>query len=154
MVEILSFWYNIGKTIIFVNSYTICDWLNKNLLRNGYECVKIHSKLLQIDRLISLYVFRKSKFKILLATSIVSRGLDFKNLNLIINYQVPKTYQDYVHKIGRTGRVGLKGTSITLINEEDIRHSYEILRYLNKDNINFINIKISKSFDFSLSDIN
>mmetsp|Transcript_27905 Transcript_27905/g.44413 ORF Transcript_27905/g.44413 Transcript_27905/m.44413 type:complete len:470 (-) Transcript_27905:2185-3594(-) len=110
IVEILSFWIFLSKALIFFNSLASIAHVKKKLNDFGYIVGELHSGLNTTERMLSLYKFRNHKISVLLATSLVSRGIDFLNLNLVINYNVPSTFEDYIHRIGRTGRIGNKGS--------------------------------------------
>mmetsp|Transcript_20882 Transcript_20882/g.51193 ORF Transcript_20882/g.51193 Transcript_20882/m.51193 type:complete len:366 (+) Transcript_20882:406-1503(+) len=142
LVEILSFWYDLGKTIIFVNEFKELVTLKDNLLKEGYRTLILHSKTSNIDRIISIYSFRNSIINILLSTSIGSRGLDFKNLNLVINYNVPKTIHEYINRIGRTGRNGKHGTSITFFLHEERSYLDSVFKKIVQSNAGFHNISL------------
>jgi superfamily II DNA/RNA helicase len=73
----------------------------------GISSVPLHSDLTQQQRLDNLEAFRAGKVKVLVATDVASRGLDIKQVELVINYDVPKAVEDYVHRIGRTARAGI-----------------------------------------------
>ena len=138
----MSYWFDFGKIIIFTNTLKTAFKLYYFLIEKGYDPLILHSKLESSKRLKTLFVFKNSLHKILIATSLVSRGLDFFNLNLIINFEVPISFQDYVNRIGRTGRIGNKGTAITFIkkNEKRINMIFKKINNLNNglENISII----------------
>lgn len=86
------------------------------LYENGYHCACIHGEKSQVDRSMSIEKFKLGKVPILIATDVVGRGIDFSNANYVINFDTPKNIDDYIHRIGRTGRCGQKGCSISFIN--------------------------------------
>mmetsp|Transcript_24201 Transcript_24201/g.47414 ORF Transcript_24201/g.47414 Transcript_24201/m.47414 type:complete len:179 (+) Transcript_24201:796-1332(+) len=142
LLEILSYWFDLGKIIVFTNTLRSAFKLYEFLIVAGYDPLILHSKLESSKRLRTLFIFKNSLHKILIATSLVSRGLDFFNLNLIVNFEVPISFQDYVNRIGRTGRIGNKGTAITFIgkSEKKINLIFKKINILNNglENISII----------------
>lgn len=130
LLEILGEWYEKGKILIFVHTQEKCDALFKDLLRSGYPCVSLHGGKDQTDRESTLADFKSNVCNILIATSIAARGLDVKDLELVVNFDVPNHYEDYVHRVGRTGRAGKKGCAITFISEEDARYGPDLVKAL------------------------
>jgi superfamily II DNA/RNA helicase len=107
--------------IIFVNMKTTADALDAQLRRSGLDSQALHGDKDQAQREYILKRFKQSKAGILIATDVAARGIDIKGLPLVINYDFPSAVDDYVHRIGRTGRAGEKGTSLTLLLKRD-RH--------------------------------
>ena len=97
------------RTIIFVEQKTTADFLAAYLSQNNYRATSIHGDRYQSQREEALRDFRKGTMPVLVATSVASRGLDIKDVRHVINYDLPKEVDDYVHRIGRTGRVGNLG---------------------------------------------
>lgn len=83
-----------------------------------YPTISIHGKREQRERELALKLFRSGQMKVLLTTSVCARGLDIKNVSHVINYDLPKSIDDYVHRIGRTGRLGNKGKATSLYDAE------------------------------------
>jgi ATP-dependent RNA helicase RhlE len=81
----------------------------------GFKAAAIHGNKSQGQRQRALDQFKKDEVRILLATDVASRGLDIQNVTHVINYDAPESYDDYVHRIGRTGRAGKKGAAITFV---------------------------------------
>lgn len=106
------------RALIFVERQEKADDLLRELLRRGYGCMSIHGGKDQEDRNSTISDFKKGVCPILIATSVAARGLDVKQLKLVINYDAPNHLEDYVHRAGRTGRAGNTGTAITFITEE------------------------------------
>ncbi|CAI8591522.1 unnamed protein product [Vicia faba] len=130
LLELLGEWYEKGKILIFVHSQEKCDALFKDLLRHGYPCLSLHGAKDQTDRESTISDFKSNVCNLLVATSIAARGLDVKELELVINFDVPNHYEDYVHRVGRTGRAGRKGCAITFISEEDARYAPDLVKAL------------------------
>lgn len=130
LLEILGEWCEKGKILIFVHSQEKCDALFKDLLRAGYPCLSLHGAKDQTDRESTLADFKSNVCNLLTATSVAARGLDVKDLELVINFDVPNHYEDYVHRVGRTGRAGKKGCAITFISEDDARYAPDLVKAL------------------------
>ena len=93
----------------------------RELTGNGYKVQAVSSDLDQSEREDALRKFRSKETRVLVATDVLSRGIDVADINLIINYDVPRDAEDYVHRIGRTARADTTGVAITLINEDDMQ---------------------------------
>ncbi|GIL79866.1 hypothetical protein Vretifemale_9037 [Volvox reticuliferus] len=130
LLEILGEWYERGKLLIFVDKQESCDNLFRDLLRYGYPCLSLHGGKDQSDRESTIADFKGAVCNILVATSIAARGLDVKDLVLVVNYDVPNHHEDYVHRVGRTGRAGAKGTAITFIGPDEERYAPDLVKAL------------------------
>ncbi|KAK4159175.1 P-loop containing nucleoside triphosphate hydrolase protein [Cladorrhinum sp. PSN259] len=106
------------RALIFVERQEKTDDLLRELLRRGYGCMSIHGGKDQEDRNSTISDFKKGVCPIMIATSVAARGLDVKQLKLVVNYDAPSHLEDYVHRAGRTGRAGQTGTAVTFITEE------------------------------------
>ncbi|KAF4949840.1 hypothetical protein FSARC_13378 [Fusarium sarcochroum] len=107
-----------ARTLIFVERQEKADDLLKELMLKGYPCMSIHGGKDQIDRDSTISDFKKGVVPILIATSVAARGLDVKQLKLVINYDAPNHLEDYVHRAGRTGRAGNTGVAVTFVTPE------------------------------------
>jgi len=112
---------DINSVLIFSATKAGVKVIAKVLKERGLSVNQIHSDLEQKDREETLRLFKARKFRILVATDIVSRGIDIEDIELIINYDVPKDPEDYVHRIGRTARAEKSGVAITFVNDRDQR---------------------------------
>jgi len=110
----------LDSVIIFSSTKIKVKQLLTDLVKAGFGAKAIHSDLDQTEREGVMRDFRNRKFPILVATDIVSRGIDVDNIGLVINYDVPQDAEDYVHRIGRTARASSTGVGLTFINESDI----------------------------------
>lgn len=119
-----------GRAIIFVERQEAADELLKQVIQNGYECLAIHGGKDQLDRDAAIRDFRNGKTSLLIATSVAARGLDVKELRLVVNYDAPNHLEDYVHRVGRTGRAGNEGTAWTFISPDQTRAAYDISKAL------------------------
>ncbi|KAH8885190.1 P-loop containing nucleoside triphosphate hydrolase protein [Thozetella sp. PMI_491] len=106
------------RALIFVERQEKADELLRELLRRGYGCMSLHGGKDQVDRDSTIADFKSGICPILIATSVAARGLDVKQLKLVVNYDAPNHLEDYVHRAGRTGRAGNTGTAVTFITEE------------------------------------
>ena len=118
------------RTLIFVDRQESADNLLKDLMRKGYICMSIHGGKDQIDRDSTIEDFKNGVIPIMIATSVAARGLDVKQLKLVVNYDAPNHLEDYVHRAGRTGRAGNKGTAVTFITPDQERYSLDIAKAL------------------------
>ncbi len=107
------------SVLIFCSKKNNVKDLNRDLKRAGFSIEEIHSDLEQNMREQVLAAFINGRLKILVATDILSRGIDIDNIDLVINYDVPNDGEDYVHRIGRTARAQSEGTAYTLVNEKE-----------------------------------
>jgi len=103
------------KVLIFLRTKHGVDRLHRELEYRGFRIGVIHGNKSQGQRQRALQAFKQDEFQILLATDVASRGLDIDNVTHVINYDLPQTYDDYIHRIGRTGRIGKSGTALTFI---------------------------------------
>jgi ATP-dependent RNA helicase DDX46/PRP5 len=119
-----------ARSLIFVDRQEAADGLLRDLMRRGYPCMSIHGGKDQIDRDSTIADFKNGVVPVLIATSVAARGLDVKQLKLVVNYDCPNHMEDYVHRVGRTGRAGNTGTAVTFITEEQDRYSVDIAKAL------------------------
>ncbi len=113
---------NIPQALIFVSSVRNADNLTVKLNKNGIEAAALHGEKSQGARIEALRRFKSGQLRILVATDLASRGLDIQLLPVVINYDLPRSPKDYIHRIGRTGRAGAVGEAITLVTPEDEHH--------------------------------
>ncbi len=119
-----------SSIIIFTSSKSKVNEIVHNLRKKGFKATGVSSNLNQDEREEVLRGFRSKRIRILVATDVMSRGIDIKDINLVINYDVPYDAEDYVHRIGRTARANTKGEAITLVNEKDMRRLNQIQRLI------------------------
>lgn len=113
---------NIEQALVFASSTRNVDNLVEKLNKNGISASAIHGKKSQGTRTINLADFKDKFFDILVATDLIGRGIHIDQLEYVINYELPRSPLDYVHRIGRTGRANATGTAITILTEEDLHH--------------------------------
>ncbi|KAG2211579.1 hypothetical protein INT47_008675 [Mucor saturninus] len=119
-----------ASALIFVDRHEAADNLLRDLMRRGYPCQSLHGGKDQADRDSTIADFKSGVTNILIATSVAARGLDVKNLKVVINYECPNHMEDYVHRVGRTGRAGNKGTAYTFITPDQDRYAMDICKAL------------------------
>jgi len=107
------------KMIIFLAKKISCDEIANNLWNDGFAVDSIHGDRQQWERTKVINAFKSGVLKILVATDVAARGLDIRDVEVVINYDMPWSIEDYVHRIGRTGRAGKKGEAITLFTRGD-----------------------------------
>jgi superfamily II DNA/RNA helicase len=113
---------NFKNAIVFSNRKRDVGVLHRSLQRHGFNAVAIHGDLDQRARMAALDSFRTGKAALLVASDVAARGLDIPAVSHVFNFDVPIHAEDYVHRIGRTGRAGLLGTAVTLVAPGDQRH--------------------------------
>lgn len=111
---------NYDSIIVFTSSKQKVSQIVRTLNKSGLAAKGISSNLTQDDREEVLRGFRSKRIRILVATDVMSRGIDIKEINLVVNYDVPGDAEDYVHRVGRTARAKTKGEAITLVNQKDM----------------------------------
>lgn len=121
------------KVVVFCSSKQSTKQLTKDLNRNSIKAAEIHSDLDQAQREETLMQFRAGSIPVLVATDLLSRGIDIDNIDLVINFDVPHDGEDYVHRIGRTARAEADGTAYTLVNEKEQRKFFEIEKLIEKE---------------------
>lgn len=112
---------NASSIVIFAGRKVEVKNLNRHLQKKGFNARAMHSDLEQSEREEVMLAFRNRKLRMLVATDVVSRGIDIDDIDLVINYDVPRDPEDYVHRVGRTARAAKKGTAITFVNEKEMR---------------------------------
>jgi ATP-dependent RNA helicase RhlE len=115
------------QVLVFVSSTLSGDRVLNKLTKNGITASLIHSKMSQGGRRESLAAFQAGEVKVLVATDLLSRGIDIQGLPCVINYELPRSPKDYVHRIGRTGRADSAGEAISLITQDE-RHHFKVIQ--------------------------
>ena len=118
---------NLSQVLIFTSSIQRADRVADKLRKNGIEAWPIHSRKSQGARTDLLTKFKHGKLRVLVATDLLSRGIDIDFLPYVINYELPRSPKDYIHRIGRTGRAESSGVAISLITPEE-QHHFEIIQ--------------------------
>ncbi|MBI5447472.1 MAG: DEAD/DEAH box helicase [Gammaproteobacteria bacterium] len=138
---------SIQKAIIFAGTKRSADELTDELLEIGHEVGALHGDMNQRKRNRTITQLRSGKIRLLVATDVASRGIDINNVTHVINYDLPRTGEDYVHRIGRTGRIGNDGIAISLVKRSDMLLVKKIEKYTKQT----IEKKGNASFDSSES---
>ncbi|KAM2367252.1 hypothetical protein ACFXTH_044964 [Malus domestica] len=118
-----------SKIIIFCSTKKMCDQLSRNLTRQ-FGAAAIHGDKSQSERDYVLNQFRSGRTPILVATDVAARGLDIKDIRVVINYDFPTGVEDYVHRIGRTGRAGATGLAYTFFGDQDAKYASDLIKVL------------------------
>ena len=124
---------NLRQVLVFTRTKVQAGRLASQLDRDGIEAVAIHGDRTQPERERALASFKSGEVRVLVATDVAARGLDIEDLPLVVNFELPHTAQDYVHRIGRTGRAGLSGQAISLAAPEEEEYLREVNRLLKRD---------------------
>jgi superfamily II DNA/RNA helicase len=123
---------SITQALVFVNSKLGCARLARSFERDGLRTNALHGDKSQDERLKALEAFKAGAVDVLVATDVAARGLDIADLPAVFNFDVPFNAEDYVHRIGRTGRAGASGLAITLVARDDMRQIGDIERLIKK----------------------
>ena len=115
--------------IVFCNTQRMVDELADQLVAQGFSADRLHGGISQAQRTRVMDKFKKAEFEFLVATDVAGRGIDVDELELVVNYDLPYDVEDYVHRIGRTGRAGRKGMAITFVTGRDIYKIQHIERF-------------------------
>ena len=130
LLELLLDRTEFKSVIIFSRTRMGADRIAHRLEKKGHTVGVMHSDRNQRERIEALQGFKSGKYEVLVATDIAARGLDIAGVSHVINYDVPENAEDYVHRIGRTGRAQNTGDAFTLVTEEDVRDARSIERYM------------------------
>ncbi|HEX2898811.1 MAG TPA: C-terminal helicase domain-containing protein, partial [Bacteroidia bacterium] len=120
------------QVLVFVSATRTADNVAEKLRKNGIEAMAFHGQKSQGARTEALRRFKAGMVRVLVATDLAGRGIDIQSLPVVINYELPRSPQDYVHRIGRTGRADAEGQAISLICPEDIPHFKVIQKKMGK----------------------
>jgi ATP-dependent RNA helicase RhlE len=123
---------NYDSVIVFCRTKHRADRIAQVLKRNNHAVAVLHSNRTQREREEALKGFRNGRFELLVATDIAARGLDIADVSHVINYDVPQHPEDYIHRIGRTGRAEATGDAFTLMVAEDAQHVHAIERFIGR----------------------
>ena len=124
---------NLESVIVFASTKAKVAEVSRNFKKEGLSVASISSDLTQKEREEVMSKFRARKIKVLVATDVISRGIDIKEINMVVNYDVPDDAEDYVHRIGRTARADTSGLAITLVNKEDMHKMAKIEKLIERE---------------------
>ena len=123
---------DLKQVLVFASSTVKADGIVNKLLKNKIHAASVHSKLSQQTRRDTLRQFKAGELRVLVATDLLARGIDIEFLPCVINYELPRSPKDYVHRIGRTGRAENPGDAISLISPEEMDHFKVIQKKMGK----------------------
>lgn len=135
-----------GLILIFVETKRSCDYVEDVLCHRGFPACSIHGDKSQREREEALRAFKRAVTPVMVATDVASRGLDIPNVTQVINYDLPTNIDDYVHRIGRTGRAGNVGAALAFVNEKNsgiIRELRELLEENEQESPAWLNQMVS-----------
>lgn len=141
----------IETALIFTKSINSCRITTRNLLKSGLDVEEIHSGLTQSQRNKAIQNFMLGEVQVLVSTDIAARGIDIKGITHIISFDVPNTYDDYVHRAGRTARYDQKGISIILASPKEFNKLHEIESHLKSKIPRIKKVSVSKKRNVDLS---
>jgi ATP-dependent RNA helicase RhlE len=132
------------QVLVFTSSRTKADKVAAKLSKNGIQAVSIHGKKSQSARSEALDDFKSGRLRVLVATDLISRGIDINELPYVVNYELPRSPKDFVHRVGRTGRAKSAGLAITFVTREETHHFKVILKKMKR----YIDMVDSESINF------
>lgn len=132
------------QVLVFTSSGLKADKVAGKLSKNGIQALSIHGKKSQSARMEALERFKSGKLQVLVATDLISRGIDINELPYVINYELPRSPKDFVHRVGRTGRAQSEGLAITFVTREETHHLKVILKKMKR----YIDMIDSEELDF------
>jgi len=124
--------HNMKQLLIFTSSSKTADRVAYKLVKNGVDAKSIHGKKSQGARQSALNAFKAGNLQILVSTDLISRGIDIDALPYVINYELPRSPKDFVHRVGRTGRAESKGMAITFVTRDETHHFKVILKKMKR----------------------
>lgn len=124
--------YEMKQALVFASSVHQVDAIVNKLRKNNIDAKAIHSKKSQGSRTEALAQFKSGKLRVLVATDLMARGIDIDALPYVINYELPRSPKDYIHRIGRTGRAGTQGNAISLVSTNELDHFGVIQKKMGK----------------------
>jgi ATP-dependent RNA helicase DDX6/DHH1 len=123
----------INQAIIFCNTTKRVELLSKKIIEMGFSCYYIHAKIDQEKRNRIYHDFRNNACRCLVSSDLMTRGIDIPNVNVVINFDFPKSAETYLHRIGRSGRFGHLGIAISFITDDDLQNYYSIKKELDTE---------------------
>lgn len=132
LLEILEKHMEGGKMLIFASTKRVCDNLTRQLRQDGWPARAIHGDKSQTERDWVLAEFRSGKSPLMIATDVAARGIDVKDITVVVNYDMPQALEDYVHRVGRTGRAGNKGTAYSFFTADHGRKAKQLIDILKR----------------------
>jgi translation initiation factor 4A len=121
----------ITQAIIYCNTRRKVDWLTQKMQEKDFTVSSMHGELDQRERDTIMREFRSGSSRVLITTDLLARGIDVQQVSLVINYDLPTNRENYIHRIGRSGRFGRKGVSINFIVQSDVKYMKDIEQFYN-----------------------
>lgn len=119
----------ITQAVIFCNTRRKVDWLAERMRENNFQISSMHGEMQQKERDAIMNEFRQGSSRVLITTDVWARGIDVQNVSLVINYDLPTNRENYIHRIGRSGRFGRKGVAINFVTVDDVKILRDIEQY-------------------------
>jgi len=135
---------NMQQVLVFTSSGAKADKVAWKLKKNGIQALSIHGKKSQAVRMGALEKFKSGELQVLVSTDLISRGIDINELPYVINYELPRSPKDFVHRVGRTGRAESEGLAITFVTREETHHFKVILKKMKR----YMDMIDSEELDF------
>jgi len=123
--------FDVSQAVLFCNTRRKVEWLTEKLNAQDFTVSSMHGDMGQKEREVVLKEFRTGSSRILITTDLLARGIDVQQVSLVLNYDLPANRENYIHRIGRSGRFGRKGTAINLITKEDASAVADIEKFYN-----------------------
>lgn len=136
---------DLDSVLVFSKTKIGAEKVSNNLYKNGIKAVSIHSDRTQAQRQRALAGFKQGQYKVMVATDVAARGIDVEGISHVINYDIPGYAEDYIHRIGRTGRALSKGDALTFVTRSEARHVKKIEQFIGKK----FEIKKYPDFDYN-----
>ncbi len=146
LLHIIEDW-RMFSVLVFSRTKYGADRISRKLKRTGVVAVALHSDRTQNQRQHALDGFRSGKYQVMVATDIAARGIDVQGISHVINYDVPTHAEDYVHRIGRTGRAEATGDAITFVSSEEQKYLREVGKFIGRE----LKTERCKSFSYAAS---
>ena len=121
----------ITQAIIYCNTRRKVDWLTEKMAGRDFTVSSMHGDMTAQEREMIMKEFRSGSSRVLITTDLLARGIDVQQVSLVINYDLPANRENYIHRIGRSGRFGRKGVAINFVTEEDVRALRELEAFYN-----------------------
>jgi translation initiation factor 4A len=121
----------IAQAIIYCNTRRKVDWLTDKMTQNDFTVSSMHGDMNQQGRELIMKEFRSGSSRVLITTDLLARGIDVQSVSLVINYDLPINRENYIHRIGRSGRFGRKGVAINFVTDEDEPKLHDLEQFYN-----------------------
>ena len=153
-LKLLLHYYKPSLAMVFCNTKKMVDELSEDLIKSGFNAEALHGDLKQSQRSTVMDKFRYGSTAILVATDVAARGIDVNDVEIVFNYDIPQNNEYYVHRIGRTGRIGKKGTSITICSGRRQVITMKEIAHALKSTVNQIDVPTNADINSRLNETN